>query len=124
MSRWMTVRIAFGWCGYVKNRKYAVSLIQSGSTYTAELERLHLWGNDEEIDREFNAVCQTIGATHSTTSIDDCLAKEDHDWLDACASGLLLAASSNFQTGYRKRRMTSIGLARIPRRRHFTSSQP
>jgi hypothetical protein len=112
----------------------AASLIRVG-THTAELERLHLWGTDEDIDREFNAVCQTIGATHSTTSIDDCLAKEDHDWLDElrpaghidfspCASGLLLAASSNFQTGYRKRRMTSIGLARIPRRRHFTSSQP
>jgi hypothetical protein len=29
-------------------------------TYTAELERLHLWGTDEEIDREFNSVCRTI----------------------------------------------------------------
>jgi hypothetical protein len=29
-------------------------------TYTAELERLHLWGTDEDIDGEFNAVCQTI----------------------------------------------------------------
>jgi hypothetical protein len=37
----------------------AASLIRVG-TYTAELERLHLWGNDEDIDREFNAVCQTI----------------------------------------------------------------
>jgi hypothetical protein len=37
----------------------AASLIRVG-TYTAELERLHLWGTDEDIDREFNAVCQTI----------------------------------------------------------------
>jgi hypothetical protein len=35
------------------------SLIRVG-TYIAELERLHLWGTDEDIDREFNAVCQTI----------------------------------------------------------------
>jgi hypothetical protein len=57
----------------------AVSLIRVG-TYTTELERLHLWGTDEEIDREFNSVCRTIWATHYFD--DDCLAKEDHDWLD------------------------------------------
>ena len=33
----------------------AASLIRVG-TYTAELERLHLWGTDEDIDREFNTV--------------------------------------------------------------------
>jgi hypothetical protein len=35
------------------------TLIRIG-TYTAELERLHLCGTDEEIDREFNSVCRTI----------------------------------------------------------------
>ena len=36
----------------------AVSLIRIG-TFTAELERLHLWGTDKYIDREFNSACRT-----------------------------------------------------------------
>jgi hypothetical protein len=59
----------------------AASLIRVG-TYTAELERLHLWGTDEDIDGEFNAVCQTIWGFTLDDFDDDCLAKEDHDWLD------------------------------------------
>jgi hypothetical protein len=59
----------------------AASLIRVG-TYTTELERLHLWGTDEEIDREFNAVCQNIWGFTLDDFDDDCLAKEDHDWLD------------------------------------------
>jgi hypothetical protein len=38
---------------------YAPGLIRIG-TYTVELERLHLWGTDEEIDQEFISVCRTI----------------------------------------------------------------
>jgi hypothetical protein len=59
----------------------AVSLLRV-SRYTAELERLHLWGTDEEIDREFNSVCQTIWGYTLDDFDDDSLAKEDHDWLD------------------------------------------
>ena len=59
----------------------AASLIRVG-TYTTELECLHFWGIDEEIDREFNAVCQNIWGFTLDDFDDDCLAKEDHDWLD------------------------------------------
>ena len=59
----------------------AVSLLRVG-TYTAELERLHLWGTDEEIDQEFNSVCRTIWGYTLDDFDDDSLAKEDHDWLD------------------------------------------
>jgi hypothetical protein len=59
----------------------ASSLIRIG-TYTAELERLHLWGTDEEIDREFNSVCRTIWGYTLDDFDDDCISKEDHGWLD------------------------------------------
>ena len=59
----------------------ASGLIRIG-TYTAELEWLHLWGTDEEIDREFNSVCRTIWAYTLDDFDDDCISKEDHDWLD------------------------------------------
>jgi hypothetical protein len=58
-----------------------VSLIRIGS-YTAELERRHLWGTDEDIDQEFNSVCRTIWGYTLDDFDDDCLTKEDHDWLD------------------------------------------
>ena len=58
-----------------------VSLIRIGS-YTAELERRHLWGTDEDIDQKFNSVCRTIWGYTLDDFDDDCLAKEDHDWLD------------------------------------------
>jgi hypothetical protein len=51
-------------------------------TNTAELEWLHLWGTDEEIDKEFNSVCRTIWGYTLDDFDDDCIAKEDHDWLD------------------------------------------
>ena len=60
---------------------FAASLIRIG-TFTAELERLHLWGTDDDIDREFNAVCRTIWGYSLDDFDDDCLAKADHDWLD------------------------------------------
>ena len=59
----------------------ASNLIRIG-TYTAELERLHLWGTDEEIDREFNSVCRTIWGYTLDDFDDDCISKEDHGWLD------------------------------------------
>ena len=58
-----------------------VSLIRIGS-YTVELERRHLWGTDEDIDQEFNSVCRTIWGYTLDDFDDDCLTKEDHDWLD------------------------------------------
>ena len=30
------------------------------SEYCRELERLHLWGGDNDIDGEFNAVCRAV----------------------------------------------------------------
>ena len=59
----------------------SMCLIRIG-TYTAELERLHLWGTDEEIDQEFNAVCRAIWAYTLDDFDDDSLAREDHDFLD------------------------------------------
>jgi hypothetical protein len=63
----------------------AFSLIRIG-TFTAELERLHLWGTDEEIDREFNSVCRTIWGYTLDDFDDDCISKEDHHWLDELTS--------------------------------------
>jgi hypothetical protein len=59
----------------------AFSLIRIG-TFSAELERLHLWGTDEEIDREFNSVCRTIWGYTLDDFDDDSISREDHDWLD------------------------------------------
>lgn len=52
------------------------------SLYCGELERLHLWGSDEEIDREFNRVCQTIWGYTLDDFDDDDISAEDHRWLD------------------------------------------
>ena len=41
-----------------------------------------MWGTDEEIDKEFNSVCRTIWGYTLDDFDDDCIAKEDHDWLD------------------------------------------
>jgi hypothetical protein len=83
------VRIAVGWLSeslwggwdMPKSAFDTASLIRVG-TYIAELERLHLWGTDEDIDREFNAVCQTIWGFTLDDFDDDCVVKADHDWLD------------------------------------------
>jgi hypothetical protein len=58
-----------------------VSLVRIG-TYTSKLEWLHLWETDEEIDNEFNSVCQTIWGYTLDDFDDDNIPKEDHDWLD------------------------------------------
>jgi hypothetical protein len=60
---------------------HPLDLIRIG-TFTAVLEWLHLWGSDEEIDREFNSVCRTIWGYTLDDFDDDCIAKEDHAWLD------------------------------------------
>ena len=67
----------------------ASSLIRVG-TYTAELERLHLWGTDEEIDGEFNSVCRTIWGYTLDDFDDDRIPKEDHDWLDGLTARRLI----------------------------------
>ena len=53
------------------------------SLYCEELERFHLYGgSDEDIDRAFNAVCQTIWGYTLDDFDDDDLVAEDHKWLD------------------------------------------
>lgn len=52
------------------------------STYCVELERLHLWGTDEDIDAEFHAVCQKIWGYTVEDFDEDQLSKADHDFLD------------------------------------------
>lgn len=50
--------------------------------YSRELEQFHLWGSDEQIDGEFNAVCRAIWGYTCDDFDDDALSLEDHDWLD------------------------------------------
>ena len=50
--------------------------------YCRELERLHLWGDDDEIDREFNAVCRAVWRYTCDDFDDDALSVEDHAFLD------------------------------------------
>lgn len=52
------------------------------SDFTRELERHQAWGSDEDIDREFNAVCRAIWGYTPDDFDDDGFSKEDHDWLD------------------------------------------
>lgn len=52
------------------------------STYCTELERLHLWGSDEEIDAEFHAVCHKIWGYTVEDFDEDLLSRDDHDFLD------------------------------------------
>src|SRR5262245_58499104 len=51
--------------------------------YCRELERLHLWGDDEEIDREFNSVCRAVWAYTCDDFDDDQLSADDHAFLDS-----------------------------------------
>lgn len=53
------------------------------SEYCRELERLHLWGSDEEIDREFNAVCRAVWGYTCDDFHDDSLSADDHAFLDS-----------------------------------------
>src|SRR6516165_1575004 len=77
-----------------------VSLIRVG-TYTSKLEWLHLWGTDEEIDNEFNSVCQSIWGYTVDDFDDDHIPKEDHDWLDKLTSrqAYRYAASKGYDLG-------------------------
>ena len=58
------------------------------STYCAQLERLHLWGTDEEIDGEFHAVCRQIWGYTVEDFDEDQLSREDHDFLDELTRGV------------------------------------
>jgi hypothetical protein len=70
-------------------------------TVIAELERLHLWGSDDDTDREFNTVCQTIWGYTLDDFDDDCLIKADHDWLDelTARSAYRFAAEHGYDLG-------------------------
>jgi hypothetical protein len=52
------------------------------SEYCRELERLHLWGDDDDIDREFNAVCRGVWSYTCDDFDDDTLSADDHAFLD------------------------------------------
>jgi hypothetical protein len=62
--------------------KQDVVALKHLSLYCGELERLHLWGCDEDIDAEFNRVCQTVWGYSLDDFDDDDLGPEDHKWLD------------------------------------------
>ena len=64
-----------------KTARNTVSLIRLAD-FTNDLELLHAWGSDEEIDREFNAVCRRIWGYTPDDLDDDSFSLEDHDWLD------------------------------------------
>ena len=71
------------------------TLVRIG-TYTVELERYHLWGTDEDIDREFNSVCRAVWAYTLDDFDDDNLSKDDHNWLDELmAQGAYQFAAEN-----------------------------
>lgn len=50
--------------------------------YCRELENLHLWGHDEQIDREFNAICRAVWGYTCDDFDEDALSAADHRWLD------------------------------------------
>jgi hypothetical protein len=52
------------------------------SEYCKELERQHLWGDDDAIDREFNAVCRVVWRYTCDDFLDDSLSGGDHAFLD------------------------------------------
>jgi hypothetical protein len=58
-----------GWVGKMSEIARDFSAVVRLCEYCRELERLHLWGDDEDIDSEFNAVCRgRTPATISTTT--------------------------------------------------------
>jgi hypothetical protein len=76
------------------------TLVRIG-TYTVELERHHLWGTDDDIDREFNSVCRAIWAYTLDDFDDDSLSQEDHDWLDELSApgAYQFAAENGYDLG-------------------------
>jgi len=52
------------------------------SQYTGELERLRHCGDDDRIDRAFNAVCRQIWGYTLDDFDDESLSAKDHAWLD------------------------------------------
>jgi hypothetical protein len=57
--------------------------------FARRLHRLHRFGDDDAIDREFSSVCRAISGFTLDDFSDDELSAEDHAWLDqlteACA---------------------------------------
>lgn len=66
--------------------------------YARTLFELHQYGDDDEIDREFNAICRAIWGYTLDDFQDDSLSPQDHAWLD----GLTKKRASAFaiQNGY------------------------
>jgi hypothetical protein len=58
-------------------------------------------GTDEDIDREFNAVCQIIWGFTLDDFDDDRLVKADHDWLDELTArrAYRFAAENGYELG-------------------------
>jgi hypothetical protein len=83
-----------------KNVTEAASLMRIG-TFTAEFERLHLSGTDQDIDGEFNAVCRIIWGYTLDDFDDDSLTKADHDWLDGLTASRAyrFAAENGYDLG-------------------------
>jgi hypothetical protein len=63
-----------------KIAKETVGLVRLAD-YTQELELRQAWGSDEDIDREFNAVCRAIWGYTPEDLDDSAFSKEDHDGL-------------------------------------------
>jgi hypothetical protein len=59
--------------------------------FARRLHKLHRLGGEDEIDREFSAVCRSIWGFTLDDFTDDDLSAEDHAWLDQltqeCAIG-------------------------------------
>ena len=50
--------------------------------YCRALSELHRFGDDDQIDREFNAVCRQIWGYTCDDFEDEALSAKDHEWLD------------------------------------------
>jgi hypothetical protein len=72
-----------GWVGKMSEIARDFSAVVRLSEYCRELERLHLWGDDDDIDREFNAVCRAVWSYTCDDFDDDALSKDDHAFLDS-----------------------------------------
>ena len=66
--------------------------------YCRQLEWLHLWGDDDQIDREFNAVCRIVWGYTLDDFDDENLATQDHFWLDRLTAKR--AAGFAIENGY------------------------
>jgi hypothetical protein len=82
--------------------KQDVVCLRHISLYCTQLECLHLeGGTDEEIDLEFNRVCQTIWGYTLDDFDDDDLSVQDHKWLDRLTAkgAYVFALKSGYDLG-------------------------